>query len=105
MPDFLLVTRHQHLKEFLYQEGLIESNTPCITHATMDQVRGKNVIGNLPMHLAAQAASIMSITINVPVEKRGSELTVEELREYTTDFCWYRVTEIDPPFMNGKDNV
>lgn len=97
-PEFLVVTRHKNLKEFLINKGLITVVTPSITHATMGDVLKKNVVGNLPMHLAAHTNAIMSLTINVPLDKRGTELSVEELEMYTSDFCWYKVWEIEKPW-------
>lgn len=54
--NYLIVTRHVGLVEWLAQRGITGE---VIAHATPDQVGGRHVVGALPMHLAASAASVM----------------------------------------------
>jgi putative CRISPR-associated protein (TIGR02620 family) len=54
-----------------------------IAHATAADVAGRRVVGTLPLHLAALAASVTEVTLNLPPELRGKELTVEQLDQYS----------------------
>ena len=52
------------------------------------QIAGKRVYGVLPLHLAAQAAEVVTIDMpGLPAEKRGVDLTPEEM-----DACGARLT-------------
>lgn len=64
----VVVTRHKALVEWLVLHGIIDADTPVIMHATADAVRGKGVIGVLPLHLAAEAECLTSVDMFVPME-------------------------------------
>ncbi len=76
----LVVTRHPALFQYLVEEGIIPSDARLLEHATADDVRGKHVIGVLPLQFAAEAASITTIPLNITPELRGVELSVEQVR-------------------------
>jgi hypothetical protein len=75
MEQFVIVSRHQAAIEFvqlwmstmpewcarLEKAGAGVESIPVIATATADDVRGKVVIGNLPLHLAELAASVVAI--------------------------------------------
>jgi len=85
----LIVTRHAGLVEVLRALG---STAPVIPHATADDVRGKAVLGVLPMHLAQHAYSVTEIALDLPPELRGKELTADQVRLYMRGAHEYRVT-------------
>lgn len=87
----LIVTRHPALLEVLVAEGIATPETPVIAHATPEAVRGKNVAGVLPLHLAAEAASITEVTLHLPAELRGQELTAAQVRAHMQGIRTYRV--------------
>jgi hypothetical protein len=88
----VIVTRHAALVEVLAEDyGYVG---PVISHATADDVRGKCVVGVLPLHLAAVAESVTEVTLNLPPELRGKELTVEEVRKHLKGLTTYRVEEV-----------
>lgn len=74
--DVVVVTRHSALVEWLKMQGLITGDEPVIEHATSQDVRGKHVVGVLPLHLAAEAESVTVVDLDIPPEKRGKELSV-----------------------------
>jgi len=75
--DTVIVTRHTGLVAWLAQHG-ISGNV--VDHATASDVRGKHVIGALPLHLAALAAKVTVVDMpNLPAEKRGQDLTPDEM--------------------------
>lgn len=91
----IVITRHPGLLEVLREKGVIpQSCEDYHSHATPDLVRGKNVIGVLPLSLAAEAESITEITLNLPPEARGKELNADEVRRFMTGVNTYKVTRI-----------
>ncbi len=91
----IVVTRHPALVELLRERGVVQGTPEVISHATPEAVSGARVIGVLPLHLAALAAEVVSVSVNVPAELRGSELSLEQLREYAGEPETYRVERID----------
>ena len=83
--ETVIVTRHPSLVELLVERGVCPAGTPVIEHATPDDVRGRHVIGVLPMHLAALAASVTEVKVNMTLEDReaaqAGDLPLERLRE------------------------
>jgi hypothetical protein len=88
----VIVTRHASLVEVLREDYGYAG--PVLAHATADDVRGKRVVGVLPLHLAAAAESVTEVTLNLPPELRGKELTVEEVRQHLVGLSTYRVEEV-----------
>lgn len=80
MKDALIVTRHAGLVEVLRADFGVEGRV--ISHATPEAIRGKRVVGVLPLHLAAEAASVTEVVLDLPADKRGVELTADEVRLY-----------------------
>ena len=78
----LVVTRHDALVDFLLQEGLIPYDYERLEHVEEEDIRGRVVVGVLPMHLAAAASMVYVVDLDIPKEKRGMELTTEEVRMY-----------------------
>ena len=66
---------------------VIESTTP-------DDVRGRRVVGVLPLHMAAEPAEVVNVAINTPIELRGVELSLAQVRQYATPPAVYRVERI-----------
>lgn len=89
--DTIVITRHAALVEYLKEQGIIDDNVTVIEHATADAVRDKHVIGVLPVHLATLTAKYTNLTMNVPQDKRGQELTLDEVREYAGDAVTYEI--------------
>mgnify|MGYP003655861598 CR=1 FL=1 len=111
MHTTIIVTRHAALVEFLFREGIAERGTSVITHVTDDDVRDKHVIGVLPMHLAALAASVTEIPLTLTPEMRGKELSLEEVCNVAGDPVTYVINtlsdfqrELESSFMQGLDN-
>lgn len=92
----IIVTRHPALVEYIYELGINGLNhnnmARTIAHATEAEVRNKHIIGVLPLRLAALAASVTEIPLDVPADLRGQELTLEQVRQYAGDPVRYTVT-------------
>ena len=90
----VVVTRHPALVEYLAELGVVPAGTEVVTHATAEQVRGRHVFGVLPLHLAAEAASVTEVTLHVPAELRGVELTLEQVRQFAGPLVEYKVSRV-----------
>lgn len=78
----LAVSRHQTLIDLGIDRGVITGSTPVVAHVSPEDVEGKHVFGVLPPHLAQLAGSVTGIPLDIPQERRGIELPIEELRQY-----------------------
>ena len=92
MDNTIVVTRHPSLVQHLVELGRITTETPVIAHATEADVAGRHVIGVLPLRLAAHAASVTEVALNVPPELRGKELTLDDVRRYACATNTYTVS-------------
>ena len=89
--DTIVVTRHPALVQHLIELGRITPETPVLTHASEADVSGRHVIGVLPLRLAAHAASVTEVALNVPPELRGQELTLADVRRHACAINTYTV--------------
>ena len=78
----IIVTRHPTLVKYMIELGLADENTPVVPFAKEDDVRGKDVLGVLPLHLSRLARTITAIPLHLPPDLRGKELTLAQVREY-----------------------
>ena len=78
----IIVTRHIALVDYLIEKEVVPKGCEVLSHASKKEVIGQDVIGVLPMHLAALTKSITEIPLEIPADSRGKELTLEEVRKY-----------------------
>ena len=93
MTKTVVITRHPALVDLLRERGLTDGTEPVIDHATPDQVRGRHVIGVLPLSLAVEAESVTEIPLSLTPEDRGKELDLERLRQIAGSPRTYAVRE------------
>jgi len=79
----VVVTRHRALIEHLINIGLVDSGDTILEHATPEDVEGKDVIGVLPLSLAALANSVTEVPMNLPANLRGKELSLQEVEMFS----------------------
>lgn len=83
LEDIVIVSRHpaaiQFVREHLSARGIDADRVKVIAQASADDVRGMDVYGNLPMHLAAVAWTVWVIEFDVP--PRGLEYTIEDMHK------------------------
>lgn len=91
MGAVLIVTRHPGLVTYLRARGLAPLDCEVVEHATADLVRGKHVIGVLPLWLAVEAETVTEIPMSIPPELRGVELTAEQTAEFAGEPRTYAV--------------
>lgn len=94
MSNNVIITRHAALVTVLRE--LVPELADCevIAQATPDQISGKHVYGVLPMHLAALAECVTTVTLNTPAELRGTELSVEQVKSFMGPLATYRVEKL-----------
>lgn len=89
----VIVSRHQGLVDWLAQRGIVGK---VIVHATPDDVRGKDVIGNLPLHLAAMAKSVTVVDMPaLPADWRGQDLSPDQMDQAGAKLTRYVVRKVD----------
>lgn len=91
MKETVVVTRHPALVDLLRERGIIGEEARVIEHASPEDVRGKHVIGVLPLALAALAESVTEIPLKLTPEMRGKELDLDTLRGIAGDAVTYKV--------------
>ena len=90
----LIVTRHAAMKSFLIEKGVADESTPVLPHASAADVEGKDVAGVLPLHLAAYCNSLTTVELALPLEMRGKELSIEDMRRYCKGLRTFEVREV-----------
>lgn len=72
----IIITQHKGLVEYLEEKGFQADRV--ISHATLEDVRGQDVVGVLPYHLAAEASRVTVVTLDPP-PARGEDLSKDEV--------------------------
>lgn len=98
----LVVTRHQVLLDYLVKKGLVDNDVDVVIHATADDVKGKKVIGVLPYSLACLTEMFAEVTLELPLELRGKELSLEDVEKHAKGINCYRV---ENPFYVKADEL
>lgn len=83
-PETVIVTRHLALVEYLIEQGVAPRGATVLPRATARDVAGKRVVGVLPLHLAALAASVVVVPLDTPDDLRGAELSLAQVREFAS---------------------
>ena len=95
-----IVTRHTGAYQWVKEETELGQNTfeNFTKVKTFDPTviqDGDTVVGILPMHLACSVCSAggryFAITMDVPKNKRGSDLTVGQMKKFGAKLIEYRV--------------
>lgn len=71
----------------------IDLTVPVVAEVTPDDVRGKRVVGNLPLHLAALCASVTAIEF-AGAAPRGQEYTAEDMTRAGARLTAYTVKAV-----------
>jgi hypothetical protein len=90
----VVVTRHKALVDYLVEVGLIQPDAEVLASVTADQIRGKHVVGVLPLHLAAEADLVTVVPLDLPAELRGVELSLDQVRQYAGPPSTFKVAAV-----------
>lgn len=101
----LVVTRHPGLVEYLRELGLVDENVEVINHASPEVVAGHHVCGVLPHSLSCMTSMFTEIPLNLPAELRGKELTLEDMRQYSSKPITYKVKIIKEKYKRHVLNA
>ncbi len=93
------VSRHPGAKDWAAEEGIAVDQV--IDHLEIDRVDpGDVVIGSLPVNLAAEVCArggrYLHLSLELPFELRGKELTATEMRGCGAKVKEYRVIPVPP---------
>jgi CRISPR-associated protein Csx16 len=93
----LFVSRHPGARDWAAEEGV--SVDAVIAHLDPDTVQpGDTVIGTLPIHLAARVCQrggrYLHLSLELPPEQRGRELSAADLRQCGARLEEFRVTAV-----------
>jgi hypothetical protein len=77
--------------DLLIENRIIKPEDTVISHATPEDIAGCDVIGVLPLSLAAMANSVTEIPLTLEPSDRGVELTLERMRQISGPPVTYRV--------------
>ena len=92
----IVVTRHPALVQYLQEIGITTGSEPVHGHITDPAIlRGKHVIGVLPLSLAASASTITEVPLSLTPEDRGKELSIERVREIAGQPQTYVISPIE----------
>ena len=92
--EIVIITRHPGLVEVLHELAPETVGAPIIDRADPTQIAGKHVYGVLPLTLACLATRVTNVTLNVPQELRGTELSADQVRQYMTELETFVVTKV-----------
>lgn len=107
MPKHLIVSRHPAAIEFIRREAPHFADAPVIASVTADDVRGVVVAGNLPLHLAREAAEVWAVEF-AGTPPRGTEYTLEDMGAAgarLTPYIVFRATDCSPQYEIWADGT
>ncbi len=92
------ITRHPGALDWAAEQGITVDET--LSHLDIERIEpGDIVIGTLPVHLAAQVcergARYRHLTLAIPPEARGRELSAGELEAFGARLETYQVKRCD----------
>ncbi len=99
--DVVIISRHDAFVEFLKMKGILHGDEQVISHVSNpDVIDGKVVItSGLPMHLAAKARCVIVVSMNIPPEMRGKEMSVDDMEKFFVGIDAFKVERINTDGM------
>lgn len=93
------ITRHPGARQWAEEEGFAVDRS--VEHLDVREIRaGDKVLGTLPANLAAEVCArggrYFHLSLELPPDMRGRELTAADMRRFGATLAEYRVTRIDP---------
>lgn len=93
MADRVIVSRHPAAVEFIRRELPEFADAPVVVTATLDDVAGKDVAGNLPLDLAAHANTVFAVCFT-GTPPRGQEYSLADMDAAGATIRAFRVQAI-----------
>ena len=91
------VTRHAGALDWAKAQGIDDAR--AIRHLDMERMeRGDQVLGTLPVHLAAgvcaRGARYLHLSLDIPEDRRGHELTAADMEAFGARLEEYQVMRV-----------
>lgn len=90
----LIITRHAALVQYLVAKGYVPADATVVSHASPEVVTGQDVWGVLPHSLSCLCNTFTEVPLDLPVNKRGVELSLEDMYQYAGEPVTYTVRKI-----------
>ena len=93
----IITSRHKAIVPYLHRKRIIRPNSngefpDVMMRASLEDIKGKHVFGQLPLHMAAVADTMSKYPMRVPKEWRKRELTMKQFEDCITgDLETYRI--------------
>lgn len=89
----VIVSRHPGFVEYAKQQFCWAKDAPVYDHIDhYSMIEGKTVFGNLPLELVWHASELITLDLtDVPKELRGSELTLDQVKQYQRGWHRYEI--------------
>lgn len=94
MSNQVVITRHQGLVDYLIDQGIVKQGVSVISHATSEDIKGRDIIGILPLNLAVLARSVTIISLDLPQDLRGVDLSKDQVAQYAGQPRKFKIEEI-----------
>lgn len=95
MKKTKIVTRHPGALEWLARHHPELGNAEIISHASAGDLEDSIVIGVLPVNLAALCPEYWHMSMNVPPEYRGKELSADEMETFGCKIERYVIRKVE----------
>ncbi|WP_299022452.1 CRISPR-associated protein Csx16 [uncultured Photobacterium sp.] len=101
----IVISRHAGLLRWLNEKGIEFDHHWTHLDDCRQLCPGDQVIGNLPIHLAAKVCkmggSYIHVCLNVPENLRGHELTAEQVLALNPELRVYDIQEINHSYFKS----
>lgn len=94
----VIVSRHPAAVEFIRRQ-LGWDDVPVLAEATREDVAGAVVAGNIPLHLAAEAAYVIAVEFS-GAPPRGAEYGMAEMEAAGARLAPYKVCPLSLDYIN-----
>ena len=91
--ETLIISRHAGAMGWIQKHHPEFAECELITHASPEILKGKRVIGILPIQLAVLATEFWNLSLNVPANMRGKELTIEDMEKFDCKIEQFQITK------------
>lgn len=91
----IVVTRHKSLVKYLRNKNMITNKTKVFSYVKKIDILDKHVIGKLPYFMSCHAAKYTEVQLRTPEDRKGKELTLEEIEFYLVAIRTYIIRETE----------
>ena len=92
----IVITRHKDTIRLLKEKGIITEEDTILDHVdNIEQIKGRIVLGTLPIDLAEYCERILFIKWDIPLEARGRDWTYEETKKFFNGISEYKVIRLE----------